>query len=290
MSKGRPSASVIQPNVRSKPKYCIPTAVPANNVDKTQKKKLRDVVMWSPWGTSTPGSRIKRSIVGVWPTRPSAAHCSHLRWQQVPGQFERDAADSVNSRSKSPIPPRALQRSIALVGTLLVLPIAAHVALAAEAANREPIVTVEPLTLFQDQQIAGCGFRASIPVDGQTVTASVTAYRDGLETVFAVSAHWPDTSGAPLTLDTLRLVTSSHDTTKDFPKPAAVASGLFEMRARLEGFSGASFVQGMMVGGGTFEVAAKGGRTVSIALPSPMPQNIRAAYLNCAGDLFRPEN
>jgi hypothetical protein len=213
-----------------------------------------------------------------------------LRWQQVPGQFDRDAKNTVNSRVERPKAEGTMMHFNTGLLSLLVLLLPTVSPLAAESSKRDRATFVEPLTLLQDRQIAGCGFRASVPLDGQTVSASVTAFRDGLETVFVVAANWPDASGAPLALDTFRLVTSSHDTAKDFPKPAVVASGNFETRARLEGFSGASFIQGIMVGGGTFELRDTNDRTATIALPAPMPQNVRGAYLNCAGDLFRPED
>ena len=38
------------------------------------------------------------------------------------------------------------------------------------------------------------------------------------------------------------------------------------------------------------EIELNDGRTVAYDLPQPMPHRVRQAYLNCAGDLFRPED
>lgn len=149
------------------------------------------------------------------------------------------------------------------------------------------VAAVEPVVLFENGQVAGCGFRARVPA--QPLTADVTAFRDGAQTIFVLSAHWPDATAKPQPIINLQLVTATHDTNTSFPKPTASTAGRFESRGRLEGFSGASFIQGIMVGGGTFTITAKDGRTLSFALPAPMPPDVRSTYLMCAGDLVRPE-
>jgi hypothetical protein len=45
-----------------------------------------------------------------------------------------------------------------------------------------------------------------------------------------------------------------------------------------------------MVTDGRFEIATSDGQTTTYDLPRPMPHRVRQAYLNCAGDLFRPED
>jgi len=57
----------------------------------------------------------------------------------------------------------------------------------------------------------------------------------------------------------------------------------------LDGFLGSSFAQELMVMGGRFEIVTTAGETIAFDLPRPMPHRVRQAYLNCAGDLFRPE-
>jgi len=42
--------------------------------------------------------------------------------------------------------------------------------------------------------------------------------------------------------------------------------------------------------GGRFEVRREDQSTLTFDLPLPMPHTVRQAYLNCAGDLFRPED
>lgn len=48
--------------------------------------------------------------------------------------------------------------------------------------------------------------------------------------------------------------------------------------------------QRLLVGGGTLRIAREGRPTLSITLPRPLPGALSRAYLQCAGDLFRPED
>ena len=148
-----------------------------------------------------------------------------------------------------------------------------------------PSVMVEPVTLLENGEIAGCGFVSSATVDGAAAIGEVIAFREGDVTAFAVRAR-PGGNTAPIT--TVRLTTASHDTAKLFPPATSLPHGAVETRAVLEGFTGSSFAQELMVMGGRFEVIATDGKTITYDLPRPMPHGIRQAYLNCAGDLFRP--
>lgn len=149
----------------------------------------------------------------------------------------------------------------------------------------EPAVTVEPVTLLENGEIAGCGLTST---GGSPVAAigEVIAFRDGDRTAFAIRAR-PGAAGAAV--KSVRLTTATHDTAVLFPPAQAMPGGLVETRAALEGFAGASFAQELMVMGGRFEIVTAVGDTIAYDLPRPMPHRIRQAYLNCAGDLFRPE-
>jgi hypothetical protein len=149
--------------------------------------------------------------------------------------------------------------------------------------------TAEPIVLFQNNDIAACGFRAATAPGALNATADVTAVKDGRATFFLFSIQATGADAAIVPLESAALLTSTHDTAKDFSKLLLAENGRYEARARLEGFSGASFMQGIMVGG-TITIKTTAGEVLSFALPAPMPQNVRAAYLNCAGDLFRPDN
>lgn len=155
----------------------------------------------------------------------------------------------------------------------------------ATAAHAEPSVTVEPVTLLQDGEIAGCGLTSSDNGPASAI-GEVIAFRDGDQTAFAVRARPGAAGGA---IKSVRLATASHDTGTLFPPSKPLENGLVETRAVLEGFTGSSFAQELMVMGGRFEIVTAAGDTIAYDLPRPMPHRIRQAYLNCAGDLFRPE-
>lgn len=165
----------------------------------------------------------------------------------------------------------------ALLLALTSLPIAA--------ARAEPAVTVEPVTLLKDGEIAGCGLTSSSNGAASAI-GEVIAFRDGDRTAFAVRARPGANGGA---IKSVRLATASHDTGTLFPPTQQFEKGLVETRTVLEGFTGSSFAQELMVMGGRFEIVTTAGETIAYDLPRPMPHRVRQAYLNCAGDLFRPE-
>lgn len=172
----------------------------------------------------------------------------------------------------------ARHTSTALVFALAVLP--------TNGASADPSVTVEPVTLLERGEIAGCGLTSTATIGSVSVIGEVIAFRDGDRTTFAVRAR-PGATGQ--TIRSVRLATASHDTAQQFPPSAPIDNGLVETRTVLEGFSGSSFAQELMVMGGRFEIITAAGQTLAYDLPRPMPHRVRQAYLNCAGDLFRPE-
>jgi len=159
-------------------------------------------------------------------------------------------------------------------------------AITAAPVRAQPTVTVEPVTLLKNGNIAGCGLTSTVMDDAVSAIGEVIAFRDGDHTAFAIRAR-PGTTGAAI--QSVRLATASHDTRRLFPPPKLLTNGLVETRAVLEGFTGSSFAQELMVIGGRFELITTAGETIAYDLPRPMPHRVRQAYLNCAGDLFRPE-
>jgi hypothetical protein len=152
-------------------------------------------------------------------------------------------------------------------------------------ANAGVEVTVAPLTLLEDGTVAGCGLTASLHSRETQAVGEVVAFREGDATAFAVRARTVPSSPE---ITGVRLITATHDTAADFPKARMITDGMIETRTVMEGFSGSSFAQSLMVTGGRFEVTFRGGQTLAYDLPRPMPHSVRQAYLNCAGDLFRP--
>ncbi len=93
-----------------------------------------------------------------------------------------------------------------------------------------------------------------------------------------------------------RLTTSSFDSDSDL-MPVASEPG----RVRLEGDLETSDAGGLLfaelaVTGGTLELAGQGPQddmdrpaSATLTLPAPVARGVTAMYLNCAGDLIRPE-
>jgi hypothetical protein len=163
---------------------------------------------------------------------------------------------------------------------LLALVAAAGVA---GSANADTGARVEPLTLLENGKIAGCGMMSS----SARVIGEVIAFRQGNDTAFAIRARPIPGSSA---VKSVRFATASHDSAALFPVSAPIGDGIVEARTVLQGFTGPSFAQELMVMGGRFEITTTDGDTIAYELPRPMPHRIRQAYLNCAGDLFRPED
>lgn len=154
-------------------------------------------------------------------------------------------------------------------------------------ARAETQVTVSPLTLLEVGKVAGCGLSSSANMPEASAVGEVIAFREGDVTAFAVRARTSPEAG---TVTGVRLTTASYDTAAIFPAPQLLPGGIIETRKILERFAGSSFAQELMVMGGRFEITFGHGQPLAYDLPRPMPHNVRQAYLNCAGDLFRPED
>lgn len=167
------------------------------------------------------------------------------------------------------------------------LGLVAALAIGAPATAAPLQVEVEPVTLIDGDRIAACGVSAVARGDGPgSITASLLAIRDGDRTVFELSAVVSDPAWPPRAL-TFR--SASHTSDQMFPPVTAEAGGGLSTRAALDGLAGAMFIQEVLISGGTFQLGFSDGPEVSLALPSPMPHGVRQSYLQCAGDLFRPD-
>lgn len=148
---------------------------------------------------------------------------------------------------------------------------------------------LEPLTLMRDGEIAGCGVTARSPaVDGDLEVGlrlmKVESAPTGATFVLSVRRR-----SSPLaSVIRLELMTSAGATVGRFSKPQAASDGGFEARGNLGPLEGGELMRALMISGGRFEIETADG-TAQVQIASPAPHATRAAYLNCAGDLFRPE-
>ncbi len=166
----------------------------------------------------------------------------------------------------------------------------------AAAAGQAPVTaeTVAPVVLMRSGDIAACGLTASASVNGGAAVASLTLLKDSGTapgTRFVLHGLWTGPSATPRRVSDLTLKTASQDTASSFSKPAPDDDGAFETTAVLPGLDGANLFRELMLGGGTIEMHEEddGGDTLTLLIPGPVTPSVRAAYLNCAGDLFWPE-
>lgn len=159
----------------------------------------------------------------------------------------------------------------------------------ASAAVRAEPHHVRPVVLTDEGALVGCGLAADYRTKGQEMTISVVGLRDQTATRFMIEAR-PSKSGQGAAKPaSLVLRTGTLDSSSLFPPPSETAGQSLVTSARLEPVTGARFIQSVMVAGADVDVALASGDALALALPGPMPQLVRASYLNCAGDLFRPE-
>lgn len=145
---------------------------------------------------------------------------------------------------------------------------------------------IEPIVAIANGDIAACGFvaRGTATAKEPAIHASFRAIRDGSSIVFEIAAGRPGAGGGSEPVRDVSLTTGAYASRTLFPP---VAGGTTS--ARIKGFDGAALVQSLFVSGGTFWIVDQTGATSTLELPSPMPHSVRQAYLNCAGDLFRPD-
>lgn len=106
-----------------------------------------------------------------------------------------------------------------------------------------------------------------------------------------------DAAGA----ESVRLTTSSFDSARDLAPVEASEPGRVRLERDLQTSDvGALLFAELGVSGGRLEVGGRGASAQSastegrndvrvLELPAPLPRGVTAMYLNCAGDLIRPE-
>ena len=152
----------------------------------------------------------------------------------------------------------------------------------AAAPNRSSVV--EPVVLLKNGNIRACGVRATFP-DGETPrTFELLVRRSGNDTLLELRANCGVDAGRP---GRPLLQTRTINTADLLRGDVGLSQGVSVLSAPATSDEVAILIQEYMIGGGTMrclEPAAEG-----FTLGGPLPNQTRAAYLNCAGDLFRPE-
>ena len=138
-----------------------------------------------------------------------------------------------------------------------------------------------------------------VEIDGGVPVRCGFVYHDGAALELRVEKLLRD--GAVLTALELRggaafeLVTRSFDSRRDLQPVTPRAAGGVRLEADLQDddAGGALFAE-LGVSGGVLRVGRLAGEPATaewreIRLPAPLPRDVTALYLNCAGDLIRPE-
>jgi hypothetical protein len=143
---------------------------------------------------------------------------------------------------------------------------------------------VEPVVRLKDGNIRACGLRATFSGGSAAPIFELIMRRRGSDTFLelrAVCGTEPDRPSRPVlktrTVSTGDLLKGEAYQVKDFVVLSAPATS----------DKVAMLIQELMIGGGSFSCFESFGK--QHALSGPLPNQTRAAYLNCAGDLFRPE-
>lgn len=155
----------------------------------------------------------------------------------------------------------------------------------AQADDARPLRAGPVVELDASGGVAGCGVRF-VPEGADDVSSiALVARKSATGVMFHLEAIVTDRPGL-IAPRTITLQTASHDTralTGIEREPGRIA-----FAGPLPGDEGAGLVRELMVSGGTVEIASDGEPPRRLSAPGPLPQLVRASYLNCAGDLYRP--
>ncbi len=166
-------------------------------------------------------------------------------------------------------------------------------ALAAAAQNALPEPAVEPLVLMKAGDIEACGLALTFISGSETIATQFLLRKDDkaeLGTRFVLSASWPKPDAAGFrTVTALSLTAGATSTGAAFGAPVARNGGVFEASGTLPATSSDVMMRDLMIGGAVIDLQDQSGEQRALAIPGPMAQSIRAIYLNCAGDMFRPD-
>ena len=171
----------------------------------------------------------------------------------------------------------------------------AALAAAAENALPETVVepAVEPLVLMKAGDIEACGLALTFIAGGETIATQFLLRKDDkaeLGTQFVLSALWPKPdAGGFRTVTALSLTAGGASTGTAFGAPVARSNGVFEATGTLPATSSDLMMRDLMIGGAVIDLHDQSGERRALAISGPMSQSIRAIYLNCAGDMFRPD-
>lgn len=149
--------------------------------------------------------------------------------------------------------------------------------------------TSEPIVGLRDGKIAQCGARLIFDRGREVLLIEVDLTRQDGGARLGLRAVARQPSGAAAGLEKLEAATASVSSAELFaaPAPSADAATLIYERDASDPRV-TTFIQELMVSGARFRLLRSDGVAFDLDTTGPLPQSTRAAYLNCAGDLYRP--
>ncbi len=152
---------------------------------------------------------------------------------------------------------------------------------AARAAPGEGVVLVLPLSGLDAGEVRQCGIRAISGEGANQLIIDIALERSGVATDLVVRA----TGAANSAIEDVRLETRTVQLEQLLAR-RATRRGI-ERRMSASDAKVTAFIHELMLRG-TRAVAVIAQRDIAIDVPGPLSASVRAAYLNCAGDLYRP--
>lgn len=151
-------------------------------------------------------------------------------------------------------------------------------------------VLVLPLAGLEDGQVRQCGVRVVAGLAGAELTADIALERRGRFADLAVRGSVRNHAGTgraePSALADLRLEPRNAEL-PDMP-PHDTSGGQVERRSAASDPRVTAFIQDLMLAGVVIVITRADGTSERIPIQGPLSASVRAAYLNCAGDLYRP--
>jgi hypothetical protein len=163
----------------------------------------------------------------------------------------------------------------------LVVAVTALMPLSTSAETLQVNLDVEPVVRLAGSVIVGCGLKLSGRHGDDEVTAELMLADEAGDREFIFTT----VSFPPKPIERAWITTGGLDTRSLLGKSVKNEDGSVSARGALPGLPGSEFMRSLMVEGGTLNVVSPAVHNWQGMIPAPMPQRIRAAYLNCAGDL-----
>jgi hypothetical protein len=159
---------------------------------------------------------------------------------------------------------------------------------------------LEPIIRLDDGRVASCGVAITFGPGKPEVDLVNHRVADSTEFELTVRARrdLPSTEGPNFIFtESPTLATTSQDTKTLLglssasqvlltPSRTPGATVTVSARGPVDPTQGAFLMQEFMVSGATVTFTMADRSVVSLTVPGPAPQNVRSAYLHCAGDLF----